>query len=260
LNTNKIKRSLLEGKPVWGTFIKTNEPHLVEIIGYSGFDFIIFDKEHGFLYKEETENLLRAAELSQLCTLVRIPDNNTNMVLRNLDIGIQGVHFSQIDTSEEAICAVKSCLYPPEGTRGLSFSNRPMKYGLGNKEEFLKESKENILVVVAIETKNAVKNLPEILKVEGIDIVFIGKADLSASYGVAGQKNHPLVNEACEQIIKQCKEAGKPFGAFVQNIEVAKKHLDKGFTYLIYGSDLNLFSAQCVQVSKKMKDLKKMSP
>ncbi|ALC88817.1 hypothetical protein AM500_02635 [Bacillus sp. FJAT-18017] len=237
-----VKEKLEEKNIVIGTFSKFSSPVATEMLGYIGFDFVILDMEHSALDYSQAEDLIRAGEAAGISTVIRVPGIEENPLLRVLDSGVQGVQAPGVDTAEMAKKVVEASRYRPIGKRGLSFSTRAAGYTLKNKEQHLSDSLKKQLVVVQIESKEAVENLEAIAEIKGIDVLFLGPGDLSNSYGIPGQVDHPLVQEALKKLTRVALENGKVAGTFVSNHEQALRAIGDGVRYLVYDNDVAFFA------------------
>jgi len=223
---------LRENRPLLGFFIGFPSPAVVEMAGYAGFDFIIIDNEHGPASIETTENLVRAARAAGIPPIVRVSGANPKEILRTLDVGAAGIQVPQINTAEEARIAVDAAKYPPVGSRGVAFSNRAAGYGFFGGEAHLAASNEKTVVVTHIETAEAVKNLDEMLAVEGIDVMFIGPNDLSVSMGYKGNFRHPDMQAVIADCIRRIAAAGVTPGVLVTNPDDFHKYAALGARYM----------------------------
>ena len=229
---NVVKQKLLRDETVFGLFCNIPSPMVVEVLGYAGFDFVIIDAEHGIADFETVENMIRASEVSSIIPITRIGLNLQQHILRFLDAGSMGVQIPLINTKQEAKNVVTSVKYPPIGNRGLA-PTRASKFGLDSTlSDYVKLANQETLVVVQIETMEAVKNLNGILTVENIDVVFFGPTDLSASLGVPGEIDHPKVVNVIEQAGKKVREAGKSAGVLGRDPKSLLDWEAKGFRYL----------------------------
>jgi 4-hydroxy-2-oxoheptanedioate aldolase len=236
-----VKEKLAANKTVIGSFSKFSSPAAVEILGYLGFDFVILDMEHSTLDFQKVENLIQAADAAGISTVVRIPYVDESPILRILDAGSQGIQAPGVDTSDIAEKVVQASRYQPLGKRGLSYSTRAAKYTIKDKSEHITESHAKQLVVAQIESKAGVENLEEIGAIKGIDVLFLGPADLSSSLGIPGQTNHPIIQEALKRLCEVAQKNGKVAGTFVANHEQALRALDAGVRYLVYDNDVAFF-------------------
>src|SRR5690606_22529611 len=142
-------------------------PAIVEMVGNAGFDYIVIDNEHGVFGWHQIEELIRTAELVQLVPIVRV--SGLTEIGKALDLGAKGIHMPQVTSKEEVGQVVKAVRFPPYGHRGVAYSVRDAKYGKRSGTEYLKQSKEDVLVIVHSETPQAVQNIEGILDA-GIDI------------------------------------------------------------------------------------------
>lgn len=236
MKKNKVKE-LLDKRPVMGIFQGFNCPNVTEFIGYAGTDFVILDSEHGYMSPETMENMVRAADCCEMTTIIRVPQNERQYILRALDIGALGIHVPMVNTREEAEKAVYFAKYYPRGGRGLAFSTRAARYGMGVvKKEFIENSNKEVLVIVHLETKESIENLSEILKVADLDILFIGPTDLAQSLGYYGDSGHEEVQKIIEGAVARIIESGKIAGVFCGDLQSAKKWTDKGVRYIASGA------------------------
>ena len=119
MKKNNLKKALHDSKIVSGPFLKITDPAVVEIIGFAGFDFVIIDAEHGPISMENAQNMIRAAETVNITPIIRVGNNDEALILRALDIGAQGIEIPQINSRSDAVRAVKSVKYSPQGERGV---------------------------------------------------------------------------------------------------------------------------------------------
>ena len=243
LGTNKLKKMLLEGKKPVGTYVKTFDPAITEVCSLVGYDCIIFDNEHTAMSKESMAPMLRAAELHGCTALVRVRENNASMILQALDAGAYGVQVPNIRTADEVKQAVHSIYYAPKGGRGFANTTRTAGYGIMPVQEYIQKANDELLCICYCETKEAYENLDEILKVEGLDMVFIGPSDLSQAFGVLGNVKHPTVIAAMDDIIARTKAAGKFVGTVAGNGADAAELYNKGVDLVILSSDHGMMAA-----------------
>jgi 4-hydroxy-2-oxoheptanedioate aldolase len=220
--------------------MKLSSPPVVEIAGLAGFDFVIIDCEHGPLNMLEAENMIRAAHLANMSAVVRVGENNPNMISRALDIGADAVEIPQISTKEDALNAVKASKFSPLGERGVCRYVRAAKYSSMDKSEYFKYANENTLVIIHIEGMEGIENLDKILEVDGIDVIFIGPYDLSQSLGIPGDVNNIKVEEKMKEVVNKASAKGKIVGTFVDDIESAKKWKSLGIQYMSYAVDVGI--------------------
>lgn len=250
---NYVRKALLERKVTFGTWIQFDHSGIAEILANAGYDWIAVDCEHTDIDVKGFTDLARGMYGRGTIPLARVRENDILAIRQVLDAGAQGVIVPLINNAEEAKRAVAAAKYPPIGIRGFCFS-RMNNYG-ENFDEYSKNANDNIIVVVMIESKEAVKNIDEILAVDGVDGVFIGPYDMSGSYGIAGQTSHPDIQRACKSVIDACQKHGKSSGLHVVKPvpEAIKKAIDDGFTFIALGVDtvfLNKASRAALKIAK----------
>ena len=233
-----FRQRISEG-PVFGPFSKTSDPAIVETLGYAGFDFIILDTEHGPNSIETVQNLIRAAQLSQMAPIVRIPSGDYEMIGKTLDVGAAGVQVPQVSCAEDVRSATEHAKFAPLGMRGVCRYVRAAEYSSMDKADYFRHANEALLII-QIEGQAALDNLDEILAVEGIDIVFVGPYDLSQSLGVPGEVEHPLVVEKMKQIVEVCLNKNVFVGNFTETIPQTEMWTGQGLRYMSYSVDVGI--------------------
>ena len=242
MRENTLKRKLEDGKAAFGVMLTFPSAPMVEMLGCLGFDWILIDNEHGSVTVENSEDLVRAAELTGMAPIVRPVSNKPEIIAPFLDRGAWGVQIPHVNTAAEARAAVDAVKYPLQGHRGVFSGGRPAAYGFsGSAAEYVEEANRNTLVCLMLEEVEAIENLEEMVEVEGVDVFFIGSGDLSASMGYAGQQTHPEVQALMEKGITIIREAGKIAGCSCPDAYVPK-FLDMGAQYF-HGSVSRLLSS-----------------
>lgn len=235
MRTNTTKAKLRAGETVFGCFLRYPDAGLVEVLGYQGWDFIVFDAEHGTVEPRDCENMVRAAELRNMTPIVRVTTNQSPIILRYMDTGAQGLHVPWVNSAAEAEAAVRSVKYHPRGIRGLA-GVRAADYAQSVPfGEYVQQANSETLVVIHIETSQAVDRLPEIAAVDGLDVIFIGPTDLSHSFGVPGQPQHPTVQAAMQRIVDVVGETDVALGTMVGTAEAARQWRERGVRYITIG-------------------------
>lgn len=246
---NRLKEKIQEEKVVVGTFLFIPSPTVIEILGYSGFDFAIIDTEHsptGSLDTVLLENIIRAAEVSGIAPLVRIPERSKIMTQKALDSGALGVVVPWIRNKEDAIQAVKDAKYPPDGHRGSCYLTRQTGYSAKFTPDYWSQANENTMVVPLIEDQIGVDNIEDIISVEGVDFIFFGARDYSMSSGYPSVDN-PATRKTREHLKKVCKKHKMPLAHFLYPpFEVSvKKAINDGAKVLVSGGDNALLLHTC---------------
>lgn len=225
----RLPAMLAGKKPLFGMFVGFPSPAIVEMCGHAGFDFVVLDTEHGPADIETVEHLIRAARCANVIPIVRTYENH---ILRMLDLGASGIQVPMVSTAEQARRIVAAAKYPPVGQRGAAFSPRASGYGFFGGPPHVKTSNEGTAVILMIETREALDNLDEILKVPGVDALFIGPNDLSFALGHPGQMGHPEVAAAIEGAIKKIAATKVAPGLMTVAAEDYHKYAALGARYL----------------------------
>ncbi|MCO4319080.1 aldolase/citrate lyase family protein [Phyllobacterium sp. 21LDTY02-6] len=208
---NSMKARLVAGEKVLGCWTSSGSPVVTELLSLAGYDYLLIDQEHGVGDNLSLIGQLQAMANNPATAIVRVPWNDHVMIKRALDAGAEGIMIPSVDTAEEARAAVAACRYVPSGIRGAGWAgSRSSHYGMI--KDYQLTASERLLVVLQIETVKAVENLDEILKVEGIDVVFIGAMDLTGSAGHLADRHHPEVVPYFELAERKILDSGIPMG------------------------------------------------
>jgi 2-keto-3-deoxy-L-rhamnonate aldolase RhmA len=224
--------------PPVGTWIMSASPIVAEAVGHAGFDWGVIDMEHAPADLMEVVQLLLAVGNTKLVPVVRVPWNEPVTVKRVLDAGAQTVMFPFVQNADEARRAVAATRYPPAGVRGMAGMSRASKYG--TQAGYLKQADAASAVILQLESAAALAALEDIAAVDGVDALFIGPADLSASMGHVGQLGHPAVMQAMGDAVQRCKQLGMPIGTLGAAPDTVVQYRAMGFDYLAVGSDIGL--------------------
>lgn len=241
MTRNAVKHKLARGEAVFGPFIMTPHPGIVEVIALAGFDFCVLDAEHGVFDLQEIENCLRAADLHGLTGIVRPPDGSPQTVSKLLDAGAQGLLIPHCISAEQARRAVAAMTFGPPGMRGVMTMSRAGRYAQGNAAEFFRESDERILRMVQIEDAEALDQLDGIAATEGLDVVFVGPYDLSRSLRRLGEVDHPECRGAVERVISATLEhPGRTAGIYAGTPDDVRYWHGRGVRFFAYSGDVAL--------------------
>jgi 2-dehydro-3-deoxyglucarate aldolase len=221
-----------------GTWVMAASPIVAEAVGHAGFDWGVVDMEHTPLDMMDLVHMLQALAGTKMIPIVRVPWNDTVTVKRVLDAGAATLLFPFVQNADEAVRAVAATRYPPEGVRGLAGMSRASRFGTA--PNHFANANRQIGVIVQIETAQAVEQLEAIAAVDGVDSIFMGPADLSASMGHVGQPNHPEVMDVMSKAAQRCKRLGKPIGTVGPNPEAVAQYRAAGYDYVGVASDLGL--------------------
>jgi len=227
-----LKETLRTKQLTIGSWIQIGHPVIAEILS-NYYDWLAVDLEHTDISLAQTTNLFRA--MGNAVPLVRVRENDTLAIRQVLDMGAQGVIVPLVNTREKAIQALQAAKYAPDGVRGHCFY-RMNNYGSGF-EEYLEEAKD-IVVVVMVESREAIENIDSIAG-SGVDALLIGLYDLSGSYGIPGNTTHPLILEARRKVLTACDKAGISAGIHIvtPDEQQIKRVINEGFTFLAVAGD-----------------------
>lgn len=237
MRENLLKKKIQNGESAIGTFVKLSDAAVPELLALAGFDFFVLDTEHVAMDREQLVNICRAADAAGITPIVRVRENNQVEILQNLDLGYAGVQVPNVDSAQEAKDLVTYVKYTPYGVRGLSPSVRACDYGTCGVQEYIDKANANTMIVSHCETKACVEDIDNVLKVDGIDVIFIGPMDLSQSYGVPGKPGDPEVKAAIDMVTKKTLAAGKAVGTVAGTPERAKELIAQGVQYILLASD-----------------------
>lgn len=251
-NRGQLKRRLQAGETVIGPFAIVPSPTLIETLGHAGMDFVILDTEHGPLSIETCEDLCRAADSAGVAPIIRVGENHPWLILRALDIGSAGVQIPQINDVESARVAVHSAKYAPLGERGLSIFTRAGDYHAKGGEGHTDRANAETVVIVHIEGKRGLDNLDQILKVEGIDVFFLGPYDISQSLGIPGRVDHPRVQEAMREAAGKARALGKAVGSYARDVAMARQLMEMGVQYLSILVDATIYLYACRDIVRQL--------
>ena len=230
IDSNRLHTELLAG-----TFLNLGSSAAVEIAADAGFDWLLIDLEHGSGSLADLRSMLLACRGSTAAPIVRIRSVDPDTVKFVMDSGAAGIMFPYVSSVEDAKRAVDCVKYPPLGTRGVAGAIRATDYGR-NWKEYFTEANNNSLVVVQIETQEAVKASSEIAAIDGVDVLFVGPLDLSVNLGCAGDFSQPHFVEALQNVLQSCENCGKTAGILTKS-GFEQQHRDLGFRFVAVGSD-----------------------
>ncbi len=248
---NAFKHALAAGELQIGLWSSLCSNVAAEVIGDSGFDWILLDTEHS---PNEIPGLMaqmQALTRGTATPIVRAAWNDAVLIKRILDIGAQSLLIPFVQNPEEARRAVAAAYYPPVGIRGTAGSTRASRYG--RVANYLKRANEEICVLVQVETRTALDQIEAIAQVEGIDGVFIGPSDLAASLGHVGELQHPENQAAIEDAARRLKKVGKAAGILSVNDEESRRYIAWGYTFVAVGADIGLLARNADALAKRFK-------
>ncbi len=208
MRSNTLKAQVRAGQRTWGVSFRFKSLPMVELAAKLGFDYIFLEGEHGALSLEDIEEMCIVADALGISTVARVPRLDSSTILQFLDRGVMGIRAPHTSTREETETFVRYCKFAPEGIRSFS-SSRPADYQRPKDlPSYMARANEEIMTIAMIEDEEAVRNLPEILTVKGLDVVTIGPFDLAQSMGEPNPQT-PRVVELMERVVEQIRRSGK---------------------------------------------------
>ena len=251
LPANRFKEALRHRRTQFGLWASLCSNIATEVISGAGFDWILIDTEHAPNELPLVFSQLQALVGGTAAPVVRPVWNDTVLLKRLLDVGVQNFLVPYVQTPEEARAAVAATRYPPQGVRGVAVTHRANQYG--RVKDYFKRANDQICLLLQIETRLALKNLDAIAAVEGVDGLFIGPSDLAAALGHLGDNGHPDVRAAIEDAFVRIIKANKAPGILAPVETDARHWLAKGCTVLAVGSDVGLLARGSEELAAKFR-------
>lgn len=251
---NKVKEKLKNNQLTIGSWVTLSHISIPEIMATAGFDWLAIDMEHSVIEFSDAQVLISLIEARNMVPLVRVGENNGYLIKRVMDAGAYGVIVPMVNKKDDAVKAVRAVKYPPYGNRGVGLA-RAQKYGVGF-EEYKSKLNEDSIVIVQIEHIDAVRNLEEIISVEGVDGCIIGPYDLSGSLGIAGQFGHPDMLNAVSRIEETCKNKKFPLGFHViqPDHKLVEDKIAKGYRFIAFSIDFMFLGNKCREEMKGLRN------
>lgn len=236
-----FKDKLAQDKPLLGLWQALANNYTADICARTGYDWLLFDGEHSPNTAQTLLGQLQAVAPYPLEAIARVPMGEPVAIKQYLDIGFTTLLVPMVDSVEQARAVVTACRYPPHGIRGVA-SATARATGFGADPAYLREVAERVTLIVQIESRAALENIDAIAAVDGVDALFIGPADLSASLGHLGNPGHPEVQQAITQAKEAIDRAGKPAGIFALSADDAQARMAQGYRFLSIGTDIGVLS------------------
>ena len=233
---NRLKTLLKDGQPAIGSWITFTDPYSVEMMADIGFDWLLIDTEHVPIDRQGLRTILMCMHGSSSVPVVRLASNSLDYFQTALDLGARGVVVPMVSSRADAIRAVRSSRYPPDGVRGFA-PTRASRY-FQDLDQYAAGANDDIFVAVQIETPEAAANIDEILTTEGVEGIYIGPSDLASFMGFPAQLGHPDVVAAVDRLMKKAVAHSMPFGLPTWSQEESMSYVQKGAQLLTIGSDL----------------------
>ncbi|MCI4665981.1 MAG: aldolase/citrate lyase family protein [Neomegalonema sp.] len=249
LPRNPFKAAIIEGRRQLGLWLTINDAAIAEMLAGCGYDWILIDLEHSSIEPASAPGLLQAMAPYPVHPIVRPASLDPTEIKRLLDRGVQSILVPFVQSVEDAQRAAAAVAYPPDGMRGLAGLTRATRYGAV--EDYHRRAREEICLIIQIETRAALDQLEAIAAVPGVDAVFVGPADLAASMGHVGNPSHPDVTAACVDAMARLAAIGKPSGFLTLDEAVTKAIIDAGCVFPAVDVDLAILRKGALNQQEK---------
>lgn len=249
---NPFKTALTRGDPLYGFWLALADPYSAELCAGAGFDWLVIDGEHAPNDLRSTLAQLQAVAAYPAAPVVRPPVGDPVLIKQLLDIGARNLLIPMVETAAQAREMVAATRYPPRGIRGVG-SALARASGFSRDADYLKHADEGVCLLLQVESAAALEAPDEIAAVEGVDGVFVGPADLAASFGHLGNPSHPEVQAAIRDAAGRIRAAGKAAGILATDENVARTYLDWGYTFVAVGVDVTLLARATTHLAARFK-------
>ncbi|GHB88217.1 HpcH/HpaI aldolase family protein [Persicitalea jodogahamensis] len=250
-----LKQRLKNGETLHGCWLNLGSSLTAEIVGLAGFDWVLIDLEHGAGTEKDVLAQLQALESTPAGVIVRVESAESQRIHRVLDMGAEGIMCPKVNSPEEARKVVSGLHYPPHGHRGVAKMVRATQFAQ-NFDSYYQNSRENLLGVVQIETAEVLNHLDEVANIDGVDVLFIGPADLSMELGIFGQFDHPMFKEAVQNTIAAAQKAGKATGILFFNPEEYHNYHQLGIRLIACGADATFVANGARAMAQKLAEMR----
>lgn len=242
MRVNPVKRALRDGRRAVGTMVfEFATTGIGRIAAAAGAEFAVFDMEHTGWSMETVRMLMATSRSADLVPMVRVPALQYHFIARVLDVGAMGVVVPMIADAAQARAIVESAKYPPEGRRGLAFGVAHDDYRPGDLAGSMQAANDEVMLIAQIETPGGVEQADAIAAVEGIDALWIGQYDLSATMGIPGRFDEPPFRAATARVLEACRHRGKTAVLGSGDVETLRRGPESGFQMLVYLTDVWIF-------------------
>ena len=238
MRDNPVKKKLLAGQPVFGTFgWEFLVPGLPQIVKAAGAEFLLMDMEHSGANFDTIKTQTQLCRGIDLVPMARVPANQYTYIARALDCGVMGIMAPMVGSAEEAEFIVSCTRYPPKGRRGAAFGFTADDYLGGAVTDIIKVADERTLVMCLIETAQGIENVDKIAAVPGVDVLWLGHFDLTNFLGIPAQFDHPKYRDALKRMTAAAKKHGKVLACLTADDSWSKEYWDLGFRLFSVGVD-----------------------
>lgn len=240
MSRNDIKDKLARGETTFGTWSMIPSPMVANVLARSGADFVIIDLEHGPASLDTLESIVYAVEAGGAEPIVRVPRSTSEDILRVLEVGVDSIMMSHVGEPEDAKALVSDCMYPPDGSRGLSPFTRVHDYAEDRLAEKMMETNTSLLVGALVEGDAGIANLEAIASTPGLDLVYFGIYDMASTMGIPGDLDNPRLVEVLKRCVSIVESAGKAAGTVARDVKSLEVYAGLGFRFLAYRNDTSM--------------------
>ena len=256
---NVAKEKILNNELCLGVGLRQSRTvDIGKIMATSGYDWLFIDMEHNSMDIDIASQISVAAQDAGITPIVRVPDFAHHHATRVLDCGAMGVVFPHVENADIAKKLVSYCLYPPKGHRSMTGVLPQLDFKQQAIADVAHTINDNMLIVIMLESPEAIANVDSIAEVDGIDVILIGTNDLCMEMGIPGDYSNPKVKDAYSKVIEACKKYRKTPGmGGVYNEELMSEYIDMGMKFILSGSDLSFMMQSALQRSNKLRSFLK---
>ena len=256
MQKNTVKEILKAGKCVYGTSLEDClDPEMAMVLAAAGLDFFFVDTEHSTATYAQIQALSRAGRAAGIIPLVRVTENKPHLISRALDVGAMGIIVPRLRSVEEAKGALNVMKFPPLGRRGFGLRTIVTDFQGTPATEQIESANRETLVVLMIETSEAVECVEEIATLPGLDVLFIGPYDLTLSLGILEQFDNPIFWQAVDRVVNACEKAGVAAGLQSSDMPLLLQSRTRGVRFLMYSSDVAVLFKGYKQAASELKGI-----
>ena len=256
---NVAKEKILKNELCLGVGLRQSRTvDIGKIMATSGYDWLFIDMEHNSMDIDIASQISVAAQDAGITPIVRVPDFAHHHATRVLDCGAMGVVFPHVENADIAKKLVSYCLYPPKGHRSMTGVLPQLDFKQQAIADVAHTINDNMLIVIMLESPEAIANVDSIAAVDGIDVILIGTNDLCMEMGIPGVYSNPKVKDAYSKVIEACKKYRKTPGmGGVYNEELMSEYINMGMKFILSGSDLSFMMQSALKRSNKLRSFLK---
>jgi 2-keto-3-deoxy-L-rhamnonate aldolase RhmA len=240
---NRLKKHLREGKTAIGTMlVEIRQPSAMQVLANAGLDFVIIDNEHGAFNIETIADLCRFARKLGVTPIVRVPEWSYAHVTQPMDSGAQAIMAPRVTEPQQVVEILRMMKYPPSGRRGSVVARGHTDLKAGSIVDVMRDANEESMLVVQIETKEALERIDEILKIPGVDAAFVGPTDLSVALGIPGKMTDPVLVSAITEVIESCHRNDVTPAIQMNDLTLAAHWASKGMKMVSFNSEIGILT------------------